>query len=135
MRAAVWVARNRFAVLDRNMQLSIKNLKNETTKKVQTPNCDEIFYAGTGMLLLRDMDHVTLFDVQQRRTLAQCKLYFYGNVDSILIFIIILLPSESCALSLRCVVRRYVARGSPLETLCDNLQPQAGTTLLNLREH
>ena len=45
----------------------IKNLKNEVTKKVQTPNCDEIFYAGTGMLLLRDSDGVTLFDVQQKR--------------------------------------------------------------------
>ncbi|XP_017770594.1 PREDICTED: coatomer subunit alpha [Nicrophorus vespilloides] len=71
---AVWVARNRFAVLDRNMQLNIKNLKNETTKKVQTPQCDEIFYAGTGMLLLRDMEQVTLFDVQQRRTIAQLKV-------------------------------------------------------------
>lgn len=45
----------------------IKNLKNEVTKKVVTPNCDEIFYAGTGMLLLRDQDGVTLFDVQQKR--------------------------------------------------------------------
>ena len=45
----------------------IKNLKNEVTKKVTTPNCEEIFYAGTGMLLLRDPDGVTLFDVQQKR--------------------------------------------------------------------
>lgn len=71
---ALWVARNRFAVLDRNHQLIIKNLKNEVTKKVQTPPCDEVFYAGTGMLLLRDPDHVTLFDVQQKRTLAQGNL-------------------------------------------------------------
>lgn len=68
---ALWVARNRFAVLDRTHQLVIKNLKNEVTKKVQTPTCDEVFYAGTGMLLLRDSDHITLFDVQQKRTLAQ----------------------------------------------------------------
>lgn len=40
---AVWVARNRFAVLDRMHSLLIKNLKNEITKKVQVPNCDEIF--------------------------------------------------------------------------------------------
>ncbi|KAK5639332.1 hypothetical protein RI129_011824 [Pyrocoelia pectoralis] len=71
---ALWVARNRFAVLDRSCQLVIKNLKNEVTKKVQTPPCDEVFYAGTGMLLLRDTDHVTLFDVQQKRTLAQVKI-------------------------------------------------------------
>ena len=37
------------------------------TKKVQTPACDMIFYAGTGSLLLRDTDCVTLFDVQQKR--------------------------------------------------------------------
>lgn len=82
---ALWVARNRLAVLDRMhqvellkiwintelkeiiLQLVIKNLKNEVTKKVQTPTCDEVFYAGTGMLLLRDPDFVTLFDVQQKR--------------------------------------------------------------------
>ena len=44
---AVWVARNRYAVLDRTHSLVIKNLKNEVTKKVTTPpNVDEIFYAG-----------------------------------------------------------------------------------------
>ena len=64
---AVWVARNRFAVLDRTHSLLIKNLKNEVTKKVTTPNCDMIFYAGTGSLLLRDPDNITLFDVQQKR--------------------------------------------------------------------
>ncbi|XP_063929353.1 coatomer subunit alpha [Zophobas morio] len=71
---ALWVARNRFAVLDRSHQLVIKNLKNEVTKKVQTPPCDEVFYAGTGMLLLRDPEHVTLFDVQRKRTLDQVKI-------------------------------------------------------------
>lgn len=71
---AVWVARNRFAVLDRTHNLLIKNLKNEVTKKVQTPPCDMIFYAGTGSLLLRDTDSVTLFDVQQKRSLASVKV-------------------------------------------------------------
>lgn len=71
---AVWVARNRFAVLDRSHSLVIKNLKNEVTKKVQIPNCDEIFYAGTGMLLLRDADGMTLFDVQQKRNLGHVKI-------------------------------------------------------------
>ncbi|XP_041333460.1 coatomer subunit alpha-like, partial [Pyrgilauda ruficollis] len=52
----------------------IKNLKNEITKKVPVPNCDEIFYAGTGNLLLRDSDSITLFDVQQKRTLASVKI-------------------------------------------------------------
>lgn len=71
---AVWVARNRFAVLDRQHNIVIKNLKNEITKKVQAPNCDEIFYAGTGCLLLKDADSVNLFDVQQKRSLASVKL-------------------------------------------------------------
>ncbi|XP_063980334.1 coatomer subunit alpha [Diachasmimorpha longicaudata] len=71
---AIWVARNRFAVLDRGYSLLIKNLKNEVTKKVQVPNCDEIFYAGTGMLLLRDADQVILFDVQQKRQLSEVKI-------------------------------------------------------------
>ncbi|KAK3106032.1 hypothetical protein FSP39_011311 [Pinctada imbricata] len=71
---AVWVARNRFAVLDRTHNIVIKNLKNEITKKVQAPNCDDIFYAGTGCLLLRDADGVNLFDVQQKRSLANVKI-------------------------------------------------------------
>uniref|UniRef100_UPI00398F0CAA coatomer subunit alpha n=1 Tax=Pristiophorus japonicus TaxID=55135 RepID=UPI00398F0CAA len=71
---AVWVARNRFAVLDRMHSILIKNLKNEITKKVQVPNCDEIFYAGTGNLLLRDADSITLFDVQQKRSLSSVKI-------------------------------------------------------------
>ncbi|RUS90316.1 hypothetical protein EGW08_001914 [Elysia chlorotica] len=71
---AVWVARNRFAVLDRTHSIIIKNLKNEITKKVQAPNCEDIFYAGTGCLLLKEPDTVTLFDVQQKRTLATVKI-------------------------------------------------------------
>ena len=71
---AIWVARNRFAVLDRTHSIVIKNLKNEITKKVQAPNCEDIFYAGTGCLLLKDADNVTLFDVQQKRTLATVKI-------------------------------------------------------------
>ncbi|XP_048728495.1 coatomer subunit alpha-like [Ostrea edulis] len=72
--SAVWVARNRFAVLDRTHNIVVKNLKNEITKKVQAPNCDDIFYAGTGCLLLRDADGVTLFDVQQKRSMATVKI-------------------------------------------------------------
>ena len=49
------------------LQLIIKNLSNEVTKKVQCPPCESIFYAGTGHLLLKDSDTVKLFDVQQKR--------------------------------------------------------------------
>jgi coatomer protein complex subunit alpha (xenin) len=71
---AIWVARNRFAVLDKNHTILVKNLKNETTKKIQLPNCEEIFYAGTGNLLVKEGDMVTLYDVQQKRTLATVRI-------------------------------------------------------------
>ena len=48
-------------------QIVIKNLKNEIAKKVQAPNCEDIFYAGTGCLLLKDADSISMFDVQQKR--------------------------------------------------------------------
>ncbi|XP_068625550.1 coatomer subunit alpha isoform X1 [Battus philenor] len=72
--SAVWVARNRFAALEKNNQLVIKNLKNEVSKKIATPTCEEIMYAGTGMLLLREPDCVQLLDVQQKRTIACIKV-------------------------------------------------------------
>lgn len=70
---AIWVARNRFAVLDRNNQLVIKNFKNEVTKKIPI-FCEEIFYAGTGMLLIRDSEFVTLYEVQRLIAIGSIKL-------------------------------------------------------------
>ena len=64
---AIWVARNRFAVLDKNHTILIKNLKNEITKKIQLANAEEIFFASTGNLLVKEGDMVTLYDVQQKR--------------------------------------------------------------------
>jgi coatomer protein complex subunit alpha (xenin) len=49
-------------------------MKNEVTKKITLPGCEEIFYAGPGSLLCRDSDSVTLYDVQQKRSLAQVKM-------------------------------------------------------------
>ncbi|KAF7993085.1 hypothetical protein HCN44_005866 [Aphidius gifuensis] len=71
---AIWIARNRFAVLDRGYTLILKSFKNEVVKKVPIPTCDEIFFAGSGMLLLRDPEQVILFDVQQKRQLAEVKM-------------------------------------------------------------
>eukprot|EP01135_Chromosphaera_perkinsii_P004839 Nk52_evm3s299 gene=Nk52_evmTU3s299 len=70
---AVWVARNRFAVIDKTHNILIKNLKNEVTKKLQPPHpgTDAMFYAGTGHLLLRSEEVVTLFDVQQKAPMAE----------------------------------------------------------------
>jgi len=44
----VWVARNRFAVLDKYGAIMIKNLKNETVKKlpVTGPTPERLFFAG-----------------------------------------------------------------------------------------
>lgn len=59
--AAVFIARQRFAVLDKAYnQIQIRNLQNEITKKVASP-CPvtvNIFYAGTGALLCQAEDKV-----------------------------------------------------------------------------
>ena len=71
---AVFVARNRFAVLDKQSNnIIIKNLDNEMTKKCPTPcsTTDNIFYAGTGSLLCRSEDKMILFDLQQRAAIAE----------------------------------------------------------------
>lgn len=71
---AVWVARNRFAALEKNNQLVIKSLKNEVSKKISTPHCEEIMYAGTGMLLMKEPECVHLLDVQLKKAVATVKI-------------------------------------------------------------
>ena len=65
---AVFLGRNRFAVLDRHQrQIVIKNLNNETTKRVQppVPNVDALLEGGaSGRVLLRAEDRAILFKVQ-----------------------------------------------------------------------
>uniref|UniRef100_A0A7N0SZM6 Coatomer subunit alpha n=1 Tax=Kalanchoe fedtschenkoi TaxID=63787 RepID=A0A7N0SZM6_KALFE len=70
--SAVFVARNRFATLDRSTnQVLVKNLKNEIVKKNVLPIAtDAIYYAGTGNLLCRAEDRVAIFDLQQRLVLG-----------------------------------------------------------------
>ncbi|KAE9447286.1 hypothetical protein C3L33_20790, partial [Rhododendron williamsianum] len=76
--SAVFVARNRFAVLDKsNNQVLVKNLKNEIVKKSSLPMAaDAIFYAGTGNLLCRAEDRVVIFDLQQRIVLGDLQTPF-----------------------------------------------------------
>ncbi|XP_024526944.1 coatomer subunit alpha-1 [Selaginella moellendorffii] len=72
--SAVFVARNRFAVLDKAHNLIVvRNLRNELSKKVDAPapTVDAIFYAGTGTLLCRSDDKVILFDIQQKSILGE----------------------------------------------------------------
>ncbi|KAF5185856.1 Coatomer subunit alpha-1 [Thalictrum thalictroides] len=76
--SAVFVARNRFAVLDKsNNQVLVKNLQNEIVKKSILPIVAEaIFYAGTGNLLCRAEDRVVIFDLQQRLVLGDLQTPF-----------------------------------------------------------
>ena len=71
--SAVFVARQRFAVLDKNRQILIKNFQNEVTKKCAPPHAstDCLFPAGTGSLLLRSEERISLFDIQQRKAIAE----------------------------------------------------------------
>lgn len=80
--SAVFIARNKFAVLDKiNNQVLVKNLKNETGKKSVLPIAtDAIFYAGTGNLLCRAEDKVVIFDLQQRSVLGELQTPFVKYV-------------------------------------------------------
>ncbi len=76
---AVWVNEENYAFLDETHSVAVRDVEETMKKKFKksnsltTPSCDEIFYAGTGMLLLRDIDGLVLFDVQQDRALATVK--------------------------------------------------------------
>ncbi|KAJ6375619.1 hypothetical protein OIU77_000576 [Salix suchowensis] len=80
--SAVFVARNRFAVLDKSSnQVLVKNLKNEVVKKSGLPiSGDAIFYAGTGNLLCRAEDRVAIFDLQQRLVIGELQTPFVKYV-------------------------------------------------------
>ncbi|KAG2172138.1 hypothetical protein INT44_006607 [Umbelopsis vinacea] len=71
--SAIFIARNRFAVFDKtNQQIQIRDLTNTVTKSFKPPTqINEIFYAGTSTLLMATGTSVILYDIQQRRTLAE----------------------------------------------------------------
>ncbi|ORY32134.1 coatomer WD associated region-domain-containing protein [Naematelia encephala] len=70
---AIFVARNRLAVLDKTGQnIDIRDLSNNITKTVKCPiQTNEIFYGGTASLLLSAAASVVLFDIQQAKILAE----------------------------------------------------------------
>ncbi|KAL1533325.1 Coatomer [Salvia divinorum] len=80
--SAVFIARNRFAVLERSSnQVLVKNLRNEVVKKSALPIAtDAIFYAGTGNLLCRSEDKVVIFDLQQRIVVGDLQTSFVRYV-------------------------------------------------------
>lgn len=71
--SAIFVARNRFAVLTQsNQQVDIKDLSNSTTKTIKPPpGTTDVFFGGTGCVLLVTPTIVTLYDIQQKKQLAE----------------------------------------------------------------
>ena len=92
-RYPTWLSGNKFAILDKQGKLVIKNLKNQDVNfggfargfllpKVEAdkhtfkiPNCSRIFPGGRkGCLLLQDGDTLVQYDTEKKRRLASCNL-------------------------------------------------------------
>lgn len=71
--SAIFVARNRFAVFTQSsQQVDIKDLSNSTTKTIKPPlGTVDIYFGGTGCLLLITSTAVSLYDIQQKKSLAE----------------------------------------------------------------
>lgn len=71
--SAVFVARNRFAVFNQPSQtVDMKDLSNSTTKTIKPPaGTTDIYFGGTGCLLFITPTSVVLFDIQQKKQLAE----------------------------------------------------------------
>jgi len=71
--SAIFVARNRFAVFTQStQQVDIKDLTNSTTKSIKPPpGTTDIFFGGTGCILLVNPIAVVLYDIQQKKQLAE----------------------------------------------------------------
>jgi len=72
--SAVFVGRNRFAVLDKASGIvSVRDLRNVETKQVPSPlpGADALFAAGNGFVLVRSEEQVALLDLQQRKVVAE----------------------------------------------------------------
>ncbi|CAL8577546.1 hypothetical protein XPA_003370 [Xanthoria parietina] len=71
--SAIFVARNRFAVFTQStQQIDIKDLSNSTTKTIKPPpGTADIYFGGTGCLLLITPTIVSLYDIQQKKSLAE----------------------------------------------------------------
>ncbi|KAG6830285.1 hypothetical protein H0H87_008583 [Tephrocybe sp. NHM501043] len=71
--SSIFVARNRFAVLDKAKQMiEIRDLSNTVVKTITGPFVtNEIFYGGTASLILSSTTSVVLYDIQQGKTIAE----------------------------------------------------------------
>lgn len=70
--SAIFVARNRFAVLNTSSQtIDIKDLSNSTTRSFKPPvGTTDIYFGGTGNLLIITPTAVHLYDIQQKKSIA-----------------------------------------------------------------
>ncbi|PSR92318.1 coatomer WD associated region-domain-containing protein [Coniella lustricola] len=71
--SAIFVARNRFAVLNTASQtIDIKDLANSTTRSFKPPTgTTDIYFGGTGNLLIITPTAVHLYDIQQKKSIAE----------------------------------------------------------------
>lgn len=71
--SAVFVARNRFAVFSQTaQQIDIRDLSNNITKAIKPPlNTTDIYFGGSGALFLITPTTVSLYDIQQKKQLAE----------------------------------------------------------------
>ena len=71
--SAVFVARNRFAVFTKSsLQVEIKDLSNAVTKAFKAPaGTTDVVFGGTGCLLLLNPTSIVLYDIQQKKQLAE----------------------------------------------------------------
>ena len=71
--SAIFVARNRFAVFNQStQQIDIKDLANSTTKSIKPPTpISDIWFGGPGCILLIAPNTVALYDIQQKKQLAE----------------------------------------------------------------
>ncbi|KAF8496519.1 coatomer subunit alpha-2 [Russula emetica] len=71
--SAIFVARNRFATLNKTTQLiEVCDLTGAVVKTIKPPvQTNEIFYGGTASLILSSTSSVVLYDIQQQKTIAE----------------------------------------------------------------
>lgn len=93
--AAVFIGRNKFITLDKFRRLTIKNMQNEMVKQISPAAAavTGLFPGGvSGNVILKYDDHVSLYDTQAQRVIADLEVprvrYVYWNKDCSMIALI-----------------------------------------------
>lgn len=75
--SAVFIARDRFVVLDKFKTLWVRNFQNDLVKKYTPPlaGVDMMYYGGTsGRVILRSDDKLVLYDLQAQKVYAEVQI-------------------------------------------------------------